>query len=154
MKRTRFTNVVDVLCLILMTACTVYLLAHWSVLPDRVPIHYGWTGKANGWTGREQAWILPCIVWGCFALVSFVECFPRLWNTGGIKITDGNRERIYALVRKFISTTKALVVTLLSLVVVDATQGGGAVPPIVIAAFFPLFVVNFAFWWVKMFLNR
>ncbi len=154
MKRTRFTNVVDALCLILMTACTVFLFAYWNVLPDRVPIHYGWTGKADGWTGREQAWILPCVLWGCFALMSVVERFPCLWNTGGIQITDENRDRIYALIRKLISTTKAFVVVLLSLVVVDATRGGGAVPPVVIAAFLPLVVGNGVFWLVKMFLNR
>ena len=57
-------------CLILMIAGTVYLLAHWGALPERVPIRYGWAGKANGWIGKEHAWIQPCIMWGIFILSS------------------------------------------------------------------------------------
>ena len=154
MKRTMLTNVADIACLIMMIGSTAYLFAHWSTLPDRVPIHYGWTGKANGWIGKEYAWINPCVMWGIFVIISIVECFPRLWNTGGIKITDGNRDRIYTLIRNLISTTKILAVLLLSVFVVDSAHGGGAVPSSLFVAIPSLIVVNVAFWWVKMFMNR
>ena len=154
MKRTMLVNVIDVLCLVLMIGSTAYLLAHWGALPDRVPIHYGLNGKADGWIGKAYAWIHPCIMWGLFVLISVVECLPRLWNTGGIKITEENRNRIYALMRNLISTTKMLVVAILTVVVVDVTKGGGAVPSGLIAAFLPIIIANIAFWWVKMFLNR
>ena len=154
MKRTILANVADALCLVLMIGSTAYLLARWGALPDRVPIHYGLTGKADGWIGKEYAWILPCIIWGLFVLLSVVECLPCLWNTGGIKITDENRDRIHAIMRNMLCTTKMLGVVLLSVLVVDAAHGGGAVPPVLIAASLPLIIVNIAFWWVKMFLNR
>ena len=154
MKRTKLVNMVDALCLLLMMVSTVYLLAHWSALPDRVPIHYGLSGKANGWIGREHAWLLPCIIWGLFALFSVIECFPCLWGTGGIKITDENRDCIYAIMRNMLCTTKMLALALLSVLVVDAAHGGGAVPSGLISAFLPLIAANIVFWWVKMFLNR
>ena len=154
MKRTKLVNIADALCLVMMIGSTAYLLAHWGALPDRVPIHYGWTGKANRWIGKEYVWLHPCIIWGLFALLSIVECFPRLWSTGGIRITDENRDRIYAIMRNMLCTTKLLAVALLSVLVVDAVHGGGAVPSGMIAAFLPLIGANLAFWWVKMFLNR
>lgn len=154
MKRTMLVNIVDALCIILMIGSATYLFAHWGMLPDHVPIHYGWTGKANRWIGKEYAWCLPCIVWGLFALLSVVECIPRLWNMVGIKITDENRDRIYAIMRNMICTTKMLAVALLSVLVVDAVHGGGAVPSGLIASFLPLIVANLVSWWIKMFLNR
>ena len=93
-------------------------------------------------------------MWGLFILVSILECFPRLWNVGGIKITEENRDRIYALMRNLCCTTKMLAIALLSVLVVDAAHGGGAVPSGLIAVFLPLISANVVFWWVKMFLNR
>ena len=154
MKRAKLVNIADALCIILMIGSTVYLIAHLGALPDRVPIHYGLTGKADGWIGKEYAWLQPCVMWGLFALLSILECFPRLWSTGGIKITEENRDRIYALMRNLCCTTKMLAIALLSVLVVDAVHGGGAVPSGLIAAFLPLIGANLAFWWVKMFLNR
>lgn len=154
MKRTILANVADALCLVLMIGSTAYLLARWGALPDRVPIHYGLTGKADGWIGKEYAWIHPCIMWVIFVFLSLAERFPRLCNTGGIKITEENRDRLYPLIGKLISTTKVLAVSFLSVIVVDVAHGGGAVPPVLIAASLPLIIVNIAFWWVKMFLNR
>lgn len=151
MKRTRLVNIADALCLVLMIGGTAYLLVRWGTLPDRVPIHYGLTGVADGWIGKEYAWLHPCVMWGLFALFSILECFPRLWSTGGIKITEENRDRIYALMRNLCCTTKLFAVALLSVLVVDAAHGGGAVPSWLIAAFLPLIAANVAFWWVKMY---
>ena len=85
MKRTMIINIIDILCLILLISSSIYLLAHWSVLPDRIPSHWGWNGKVNGWMSRDYAWIHPAIMWGLFILISLAECFPRLYNTGGHK---------------------------------------------------------------------
>ena len=154
MRRSMLVNIADALCLILMIGSTAYLIAHWGALPDRVPINYGLTGKADGWIGKEYAWLHPCVMWGLFALFSLLECFPRLWSAGGIRITEENRDRIYALMRNLGCTTKTLAIALLSVLVVDAAHGGGAVPSGLIAAFLPLIAANIAFWWVRMFLNR
>ena len=158
MKRTVFTNVVDVLCLVLMAGSVVYLLAVWGDLPDRVPIHYGPTGKADGWGSKWDLWHLPCVMLASFAIASIVECFPKTWNTGGIKITEENRDRIYALLRNMLSTVKLLVVALFSFLSVACGRGGDTIPIGMLfataAGFTLLLFANIAFWWVKMYRNR
>ena len=153
MKRTMLINIIDTLCLILLISSTIYLLAHWSVLPDRLPSHWGWSGRATGWMSKDYAWVHPAIMWGLFILFSLAECFPRLYNTGGIKITDENRDRLYPLMRNALNTCKLLVMALFATLIVDVVHGGKTVPCFV-AAFLPILIANVVFWWVKMFRNR
>ena len=153
MKRTMLINIIDILCLILLIGTTIYLLAHWSTLPNRIPVHWGWNGKANGWASRDYAWIHPAIMWGLFILFSLAECFPKLYNTGGIKITDENRDRLYPLMRNALNTCKLLVMALFAALIVDVVHGGKIVPYFV-AAFLPILITNVVFWWVKLFRNR
>ena len=102
---------------------------------------------------RDYAWIHPAIMWGLFILISLTECFPRLYNTGGIKITDENRDRLYPLMRNTLNTCKLLVTALFAALIVDVVHGGQTVPCFV-ATFPPILIANLVFWWVKMFRNR
>ena len=153
MKRTRLTNVIDALCVLLMIASTVYLVMHLGDVPDRIPRHYNWSGQIDGWMDKSLVWIHPVLMVGLFILFSIVEFFPRLHNMGGIKVTDENRERLYPLIRNAASTCKLLVVTLFSVIVVDVVHGGTSSPKIIFC-FLVLLTVNVLFWWIRMFRNR
>ena len=106
MKRTRLMNVVDALCVLLMIASTVYLVTHLDDVPDRIPRHYNWSGQIDGWMDKSLVWIHPVLMVGLFILFSIVEFFPHLYNMGGIKVTDENRERLYPLMRNAASVCK------------------------------------------------
>ena len=153
MKRTRVTNIVDILCLLLMVTSTFYLIVHLGDVPDRIPRHYNWAGQVDGWMDKSFVWVHPALMWGLFVLISIVEMFPRLYNTGGIKVTDENRARLYPLMRNAASICKLLVVGLFSAIIGDVIYGGTWAPSLVVI-FLPLLIANILFWWIRMFRSR
>lgn len=86
----------------------IYLWIVWDTIPDTVPTHFNALGEADAWGYKDSIFILVFVSFMIFAILSVVERFPALWNTG-VKITEENRERIYSILRDMIITTKLLV---------------------------------------------
>jgi uncharacterized membrane protein len=53
---------------------------HWSQFPDRVPAHYGISGKPNGWHGKSFLLILPGIAAVVWIVITVSQRHPRLIN--------------------------------------------------------------------------
>ncbi len=152
MKRTRLIKIVDCICAILLIGCTVLVACLYGSLPDLIPAHYDANGVIDGYGGKSTIWVVITIMWVVVGLVSVVEQFPRLWNTG-FKLTKGNHSRLLALTWYFISTTKLAISVMFTYIVVMCVRGGNLSP-----LFLPLVLTVFCayslYWIIKLAINR
>lgn len=78
--RSRTQFFFEAFSLLLVIAMFAMVAVHWSQFPDRVPAHYGISGKPNGWHGKGFLLILPAIAAVVWAVITVAEREPRLIN--------------------------------------------------------------------------
>jgi uncharacterized membrane protein len=67
-----------IISLALIVAAFAVSLIAFPHLPPRLPTHWDMTGHANGFSGRAiGAFLLPCIMLGVWALLSFIPRYDR-----------------------------------------------------------------------------
>ena len=80
---------------------------HWSQFPDRVPAHYGISGKPNGWHGKSFLLILPLIAAVTWVVITAAQRYPRLIN---IPFTiDRDSPEVQSLLRSMMIAEKTTV---------------------------------------------
>ena len=80
--------------------------AAWNTLPDRVPSHYGFSGRADAYGARSSLIVLPAVSIGLYLLITAVSSFPQLLNYP-VAVTDKNRDRLQAIALAMIGWIKA-----------------------------------------------
>ena len=96
----------------------------------------------------EMLLVLPVIGWAVYVLMTVVEHFPSLWNTG-VQITVENRARVYRLLGHLLSTLKCLTTAMfagLTLWCVLARPLPGWFLPVVLVVLFG----DMIFWLVRV----
>jgi len=108
-KNSIYDVVINGCCLLLLTSVTVFLAAVWESIPAVVPMHHNFAGEVDRWGSKGEMILLPVIAWDMYLLITLLERFPDIWNTG-IKITEENRERAYRTLKNLIATMKLILV--------------------------------------------
>ena len=105
-------NALDILetivSLLSLVGVVVYLILTWKTIPDQIPAHYNAAGEINRWGSKSELIVLPIISWLMFGLITLIERFPSIWNTG-VRITDDNRTEVYRLLKNLIAVVKMFV---------------------------------------------
>ncbi|MCL2170059.1 MAG: DUF1648 domain-containing protein [Defluviitaleaceae bacterium] len=122
MKRNKFDNWVDIICLFLLAGITVYLIVAWNSLPEQIPGHFAADGTVTRYDGRG-ALIAPVIIsWVLYGLFVLVERFPQIWNTG-VQVTEENKERVHRAIRNLISMIKLVIVAKFTFITIFQSLG-------------------------------
>ncbi|MDR1159852.1 MAG: DUF1648 domain-containing protein [Syntrophomonadaceae bacterium] len=108
-KNRKFDIVINIICLLLLLGITVYLAVNWNNIPGKVPGHYNAMGEIDRWGNKNELLIMTVIAWIIYFLMTILEGFPRIWNTG-VAVTEENKERVYRILKSVLSATKLLVV--------------------------------------------
>ena len=74
-------------------------------------MHFNAAGEIDRWGSKAELLILPVISWLMYGLLTVVEQLPGAWNTG-VKVTEENREQVYALLGHMLSTLKFLIMVM------------------------------------------
>ena len=105
-------NALDILetivSLLSLVGVVVYLILTWKTIPDQIPMHYNAAGEINRWGSKSELIVLPIISWLMFGLITLIERYPSVWNTG-VRITDNNRTEVYRLLKNLIAVVKIFV---------------------------------------------
>jgi hypothetical protein len=115
----------------------VFVAAWWlaatviPTLPPIIPSHFNWSGTADGTGPKIALWSLPVVVSVLYAGLSAGRFMPQRWMGYPVKVTDRNRDAVYALNREMLPALKAA--TLLTTLIVewgaiDAAQRGTMSP--------------------------
>ena len=95
----------------------VLIIVHfWAVLPDRIPIHFGFSGKPDAWGDKLMIWLLPTVATIMFVTLTAVSRYPHTFNYP-VRITEENARHQYLLARSFLVWLKAEICWLFAFIV-------------------------------------
>lgn len=92
------------------------IVQFWSVLPDRIPIHFGLGGQPDALGDKIAIWMLPAVATMIFVVLTAVSRYPHTFNYP-VRITEQNARRQYLLARSLLVWLKAEICWLFALVV-------------------------------------
>ena len=79
----------------LMAAWLLWVCWTFPRLPQKMPLHFGFDGQPYRWGGKGELWFTVILCAVLFAGLTIVLRFPRIWNTGSVKVTEQNRRWVY-----------------------------------------------------------
>ena len=100
---------------ILLLAATIFVFIRWQVLPEQIPVHFNFVGKANAYGGKNTVFFIMIGAWVLFVAMTILIKFPKAWNLP-VKVTAANRNKLYGIAGAMLETVK-LLVTLLFIVI-------------------------------------
>jgi uncharacterized membrane protein len=92
---------------------------HWSILPERIPVHFGIAGDPNGWGGKSMLLLLLATTLAIAILLTVAESYQRLINVP-LKV-DRDSPEVRRLLRSMVIAMKA-VITVSFVWIVDLTM--------------------------------
>jgi uncharacterized membrane protein len=87
-------------------------VCYWSLLPERVPSHFGVSGQADAWSARGFVWFLPAVTVFVYLLLTLVSLIPPRYYNYPWRITEENAPRQVRIVRRLLGVLKAELVWL------------------------------------------
>lgn len=105
MKFRIYKIITNVLCLACLLGFTAYLIATWKTIPAEIPAHYNAAGEVDRMDGKAGILMLPIMAWILYIMISVIEMFPQVWNTG-VTVTEANKARVYGISRSMLLLIK------------------------------------------------
>ena len=129
-----------------------FLSITWKNIPDMIPGHYNIAGEIDKYSSKNSIWILIVVQILLFTMMSVLERFPNIWNTG-VKITEENQERVYTNLRNMQTYLKMMIMIYFSYMTFQSI-GGGNLHSMSVFVFLVLVFGGMAIFLVKIFKNR
>ncbi|MCD6020101.1 MAG: hypothetical protein K0S53_3222 [Bacteroidetes bacterium] len=92
-------------------------------LPDTVPIHFNFAGKADGWGNKHMLWLVFVVMLPIYAIFTYLSFNPGFYRS---RMTEKNLEEQYRITSKMARTVKAFILlafVFLTLFVLKSAQG-------------------------------
>jgi len=119
-------NALDILEIIVsllsLVGVAAYLILAWKTIPDQIPGHYNAAGEIDRWGDKSELILLPIVSWLMYGLITLIERFPQVWNTG-VRITEENRTEVYRLLKSLIAVVKMFVLLMFGSLTVISSLG-------------------------------
>lgn len=120
MRRDTLEWVAEFLTFVFLIGSLIYFLSYWDQLPDRVPTHYGFSGRPDKWGQKTNLWILPSInllIWIWLTVASKFNQFINLPGT-----VDRTHPDIQKILLNFSIVLKLMVVSTISYLTVQSVR--------------------------------
>ncbi len=113
--------IVEGITLFIVMGIAVYTTIHYSALPDTIPTHYGFSGKADGYGGKSTLLVLLGVLMAMYLLLLGVSRIPHKFNYV-TEITESNAARQYSLAIQMMRVMKLIVVIIFSYIILTTIQ--------------------------------
>ncbi|PAF43171.1 DUF1648 domain-containing protein [Helicobacter sp. 11S02596-1] len=110
-KFKKINNILDILTFIYIIVSIITIIFLWMNAPDRIPVHYGFDGKANAYGSKNAIFILLGLLVVAYMAIKLISNYPNKFNYL-IPITDLNREKQYNIVATFMRILNLEVISL------------------------------------------
>lgn len=116
-----FDWVIEGVTVFIVMGIVVYTAIHYSTLPDTIPTHYGFSGKADGYGGKSTLLVLLGVLMAMYLLLLGVSRIPHKFNYV-TEITESNAHRQYSLAIQMMRIVKLIVVIIFSYIILTTIQ--------------------------------
>ena len=151
-KKTTFSKITNLISLLSVVGIVLYVIITWKNIPDMIPGHYNIAGEIDKYSSKNSIWILIVVQILLFTMMSVLERFPNIWNTG-VQITEENRERVYKNLRNMQTYLKMMIMIYFSYMTFQSI-GGGNLHSMSVFVFLVLVFGGMSIFLVKIFKNR
>ncbi|MBS1911757.1 MAG: DUF1648 domain-containing protein [Bacteroidetes bacterium] len=117
--------------------CFVLLAINWSVLPDRIPSHFSFSGEVDGWSSKGTILIVPLVMLFLYCGLTALVRVPHYFNYPRA-ITPENAERQYRLARLLLFFVKTVIASIAAFVIWNLVENASAAHPHVDIIFLPI----------------
>jgi uncharacterized membrane protein len=136
----------------------LYLLfTMYSQLPERIPVHFDFSGRPDSWGGKETLWFLGAIMVVMYGAMTLICRVPHLFNYPW-SITAENAERQYRIARTFLTLLKTEIIWFFALLIYETIEVGmgeaGQMPPTTLYTFIVLLAVSVIGFFVLSYRSR
>lgn len=121
-EKTVFSKIANLISLLSVVGIVLYIIITWKDIPDMIPGHYNIAGEIDKYSSKNSIWIILVVQILLFTMMSVLERFPNIWNTG-VKITDKNREVVYTTLRNMQTYLKMMIMLYFSYMTFQSIAG-------------------------------
>ena len=152
-KWTKYDRATYFVSAFLLLATCVWLAVKWKELPELVLMHYNFQGEIDHYGKKSELLIVPIFGWVLVILLGVVSRFPKIWNTGGLELTDENQDYVYTRLRYMLNTMRVLVSGVFSYLTVY-TLTGENLPKTFLPVFILLLFGSMAYFLVTLYRKK
>lgn len=115
LQKTQSRKIIEIITFIAIAFCFVYPAIYYSSLPDKIPMHFNFSGNVDKYGAKNSVWFLAIIgVITCFGLYK-LNHYPHLFNYP-VKITEENAKKQYTDTVKMLSYVNLLIAILFAVI--------------------------------------
>ncbi|MEG2800705.1 MAG: DUF1648 domain-containing protein [Longicatena sp.] len=108
---TKLQRISSILGIALLIIGFIVLAMKYQTLPDTMPKHFGFDGKADAWGSKTIVWFPMIGALLLNVLLYVVGKFPQMWNIP-VNVTDRNRTMLYQLTGNMIAVLRLEMTTM------------------------------------------
>lgn len=101
--------IVEILSILGLLFAVVVIIINWSMLPIRVPTHFGLVGQPDGWVNKNTLVMMPILCILLYAGMTLLQRYPHIYNYP-FALTPHNVESQYHIARAMLGLVKLEVV--------------------------------------------
>lgn len=135
-KISAYDTISDIVSLGCIIGVILYLILTWDKIPNEIPGHYNGAGEIDKITSKNSLIFLQVVTIIMYLFLSIIEKIPQMWNTGGVKITEENKELVYRTAKNLFVSVKMIMVLVFSYLTINSSKGTNL--PV---AFMPIFLI-------------
>jgi uncharacterized membrane protein len=113
--------IIEGITVFIVMGIAVYTTIHYSALPDTIPTHYGFSGKADGYGGKSTLLVLLGVLMAMYLMLLGVSRIPHKFNYV-TEITESNAPRQYSIALQMMRIVKLIGVIIFSYIILTTIQ--------------------------------
>ena len=155
-------NFMNLCCLALLIATTVYGALKYSGLPDTIPIHFNGAGNPDGYGPKSTLWIFCGIMWFTYFIMKWSVSFTtkskpetlRKWNTGYRGLTDEQITKYSRYLAEMVNVMNVFITTILAYIFYKMIRIASGAHADLGAWLLPVIIIGIGIPIIKMLLYR
>ena len=129
----------------------VYVIIRYTSLPEIIPVHFSFDGKADNYGSRATIFIMPAIITVVTAGLFLLNRFPHIFNYSKI-INAENALREYTRATRLLRVITLIIVVFISLLTIDFARSASErfsrltwliIPFFIFSMLLPIFITLF-----------
>ncbi len=157
LERSALQTILDVVAIAGIVANFILIIYSWKTLPEKIPVHFDFSGKVTGYGSKDTLWILSLSSIFSYFLLKIISRYPHTFNYP-FPLTAENAPAQYRIILTMMYWLRAEMIWLFTLIqwqiIVAATSP--SYPPNFLLILLPSagIFITIAFYFAKAFQAR
>lgn len=146
-------TVFNALATIIVIVTLLFFIAFYEKIPSLIPTHYGFNGEVDSWGNKNTLWyfVIGNIVINI--LLGILTKYPQIYNYP-FKVTDKNREKVYASGSLFVAALRLVVSLVVACVILFMSLSVEKIPILLYVFILSLPVISVLYGVIQLIKNK